>query len=246
MRPNGIFEDAGVAQFYDRPEQSRLDFDACAQLACDAASVLDLGAGTGTLALRLSEGRAVTAVEPAAAMLDLAKAKPGAARARWIEDDARHLRLEERFDLIVLTGHTFQVFLTDDDQRAVLGTISHHLAPDGLFVFDSRNPAFPGRKERRRDETERRFDHPVHGAVEAWNVSRYDEASGILSYENGYRILATGVDHVSTAQIRYTPKLDIEARISAAGLSVDRWLGEWSGAPFKPAAREIIPVGRLT
>jgi hypothetical protein len=30
-----------------------------------------------------------------------------------------------------------------------------------------------------------------------------------------------------------------------AGLAVDAWLGDWTGTPFRPLSREVIPLGRL-
>ena len=33
--------------------------------------------------------------------------------------------------------------------------------------------------------------------------------------------------------------------IEAAGLTVERWLGDWHGNPHSEDSREIIPIGRL-
>ena len=100
-------------------------------------SVLDLGRVTETLAAALAPGREVFGVDPAAAMLTRAREREGGAAVAWVEA----ARLGRHFELIVLTGHTFQVFLTDDDQRAVCETIAAHLAPGGTYIFDSRLPA---------------------------------------------------------------------------------------------------------
>ena len=81
-------------------------------------------------------GAAVTAVDPACAMLDLARIKPGAERVHWVEGDARGLRLGERFGLIVMTGHAFQTLLSPLDRAACLLAIAAHLAPGGRFVFE--------------------------------------------------------------------------------------------------------------
>ena len=245
LSDNPLYDDPDLAQFYDAAHSTRDDFGFCLGLAKGAASVLDLGCGTGELAATLAMDHAVTGVDPAAAMLTVATERPGSERVTWVEADARSVRLDRRFDLILLTGHAYQVFLTDEDQRAALATIAAHLAPGGRFIFDSRNPAFPGRKERTRAETLRRFDHPRHGPTEAWNASVYDEDTGILTYENGYRVLAGGREYVAGAQIRYTPQDALAALIKEAGLAVDQWLGDWLGTPFAPDSREIIPLGRL-
>ncbi len=242
---NALYDDPDLAQFYDAACGVRYDFAFCTALAESAASVLDLGCGTGELAASLATTRAVTGVDPAAAMLAVAAGRPGGNIVTWVAADARSVRLGRRFDLVLLTGHAFQVFLTDDDQRAALATIAAHLAPGGRFIFDSRNPAFPGRKQRTRAETAKRIDHPRLGATESWNASTYDQATGILSYENGYRVLASGREYVGKAQIRYTPREALAGLMGEAGLAVDQWLGDWLGTPFAAESREVIPLGRL-
>lgn len=242
---SALFGDPDLAQFYDSSDVSRPDFDFCIDLAKDGDRVLDLGCGTGDLALRLSKKCRVTAIDPAEAMLAIARRKPHADRITWRQADARSLRLEDRFDLVCLTGHSFQCFLDAGRQLEVLRTIASHLAPEGRFVFDSRNPACPVRKERRLGEVSREYDHKQHGKIVALNQSRYDEATGILSYENIYRVVATGAQHSAGAQIKYTPLNELKNLIASAGLSVVSWYGDWRGADLKPNSREIIPLGRL-
>jgi ubiquinone/menaquinone biosynthesis C-methylase UbiE len=242
---NALYGDPALAQFYDLVNRWHVDFDFCVKIAEEALSVLDLGCGTGELAVALARDRSVTAVDPAAAMLEIGRKREGGGAVTWVVGDARTLRLDRRFDLVLLTGHAFQVFLSDADQTSALATIAAHLAPGGSFIFDTRNPAAPIGKTRHRAETVRRFVHPALGQVEAWSESRFDEARQVLSYVNGYRTLATGEEHSAPAEIRYTAQPELATRIAAAGLRVDKWLGDWGGMPFRPDSREIIPIGRL-
>ncbi|WP_295807862.1 trans-aconitate 2-methyltransferase [uncultured Nitratireductor sp.] len=239
-----LYTDPAVAQFYDFRGAARPDLAFCRKLAGDCRSVLDLGCGTGELAALLAENRRVVGVDPAAAMLDIARTRPNGGMVDWIEGDARTIRLDNRFDMVLLTGHTFQVFLTEVDQRAVIETVAAHLKPGGRFVFDSRNPDFPGRKTRTKDETRRRFTHPRHGEIEAWNESVFDDATQTLSYRNSYCIRKSSEVHTATARIRYTPKNVIAALLHDSGLKVERWFGDWSGVPFDTTSKEIIPLGR--
>lgn len=248
-----LYADQNLAQFYDVQPAARDDFAYCEKLAQGASSILDLGCGTGVLATQIAKAnnsaKRIVGADPAKAMLDIAAARESdnqdGDKVRWVEAGAETIDLDERFDLIMLTGHAFQVFLTADQQRAVLATIARHLTPTGRFIFDTRNPAFPVRKERTKHETLHQFENAKHGTVEKWNVSTYDEASGILTFSNGYRILKTGKIHEAQEQIRYTPKEEVAALIADAGLSVESWLGEWDGTAFHREAREIIPVGKL-
>jgi len=244
LADDALYRDPLLAQFYDAANGWAADFDYCVRLAADSRSILDLGCGTGELTTALSEDRDVVGVDPAAAMLDIARERPEGDRVEWVEADARTVRLGRHFDLILLTGHAFQVFLTTQDQRAVLATIAAHLAPGGRFIFDSRNPAYRSWENWTKRAGSRQIEHPEHGHIEAWNESIYDEATDILTYENGFRVIATGQNLSASAQIRYTAKDELERLIGEAGLTVDTWLGDWEGNPFHPMAREIIPIGR--
>lgn len=239
-----LFDDAELAEFYDLENGWGVDLDFCAGLAAEATSVLDLGCGTGELATALGEGRRVVGVDPATAMLDIARAKPGAERVRFIEADARTVRLGERFDLVVMTGHAFQVFLTEPDQSAVLATIAAHLAPGGRFIFDTRNPQVREWLEWVPQLSERQLDHPRHGRVTAWNDMAYDPDTGIVTYTTHYLIEATRQELSAASKILFTPKERIAALIASAGLCAERWAGDWQGGSWHELAAEIIPIGR--
>lgn len=130
-----LFDDPDLAQFYDIENGWADDDSYCHELALTKRTVLDLGCGTGRLAAALAPDREVFGVDPAAAMLAAARQRDGGSAVTWIQADARSVRLSRRFELIVLTGHTFQVFLTDEEQQAVCDTIAAHLAPGGTFYF---------------------------------------------------------------------------------------------------------------
>ncbi|QMU58341.1 MAG: methyltransferase domain-containing protein [Boseongicola sp.] len=240
-----LFADPNLAAFYDSAQTSRHDFDYCRDLASNARSVLDLGCGTGAFACSIADTRRVVGVEPASGMLDIARQRPSADKVTWHQGSAETMRLDETFDLIVLTGHTFQVFLTRDQQLNCLHTIRAHLSENGTFIFDTRNPEYPGSKERSKSQTLSTGHHPELGAFEKWNSSKYDEESGILTYTNGYRILKTGNTHAAEARIRYSSLSEISDLMKDAGLSVQQWLGDWQGGPFTQNSPEIIPVGHI-
>lgn len=239
-----LYRDAALAQFYDLDNPWGPDLDYCLGLAADAHSVLDLGCGTGQLAARLADVRNVVGVDLAAAMLDIARLRPGGEHVEWLLADARDLQLGRRFDLVLLTGHAFQVFLTDADRRAVLAAIARHLEPGGRFVFDTRNPMREEWREWTPRSSRRRLDHPALGAVEAWNDAAHDAATGIVTYETHYRTLECGRRLSASSQIRFTPREALAAMLAAAGLWVEEWLGDWMGGPCTPASPEIIPLGR--
>ena len=243
MIDDRLYIDPELVQFYDLENEGGDDVDFIMQFVGDAHSVLDLGCGTGALTAMLANGRAVTGADPAPAMLDVARKRPGGDRVEWVEGDARSLRLGKSFDLVLLTGHAFQVFLTAEDQRAALDTIAAHLAPSGRFIFDTRNPAAKAWLDWGPGDSQRIIEHPTFGAVEAWNDAIQDAVSGIVTYDTFYRIPGDGRQFHAQSRIAFCEKEPLAVMMAEAGLVADRWLGNWHGAPYVPGMDEIIPIG---
>jgi SAM-dependent methyltransferase len=246
---DALYQDPDLAQFYDLANAWGPDLDTCRHLAWDAGSVLDLGCGTGQLAAGLAtsfvDGRTVFGVDPAAAMLDIARRRPGGDKVAWVHADAQSVRLGRRFDLVLLTGHAFQVFLTGEDQKAVFSTIAAHLAPEGRFIFDARNPAAEAWREWVPELSQHRIEHPSLGAVKSWNDVAHDGTTGIVTYQTHYRVVESGRSFSASSKILFTPQETLAAMLDEAGLKVDRWLGGWTGEPYTATSPEIIPLGRL-
>ncbi|WP_284163686.1 class I SAM-dependent methyltransferase [Frigidibacter sp. SD6-1] len=247
MTATDLYADPSLAAFYDHDNHWDADDRFVAALAEGRPRILDLGCGTGRLAIGLAArpGARVTAADPARAMLDIARTKPGADKVRWIEADARHLRLEERFDLICLTGHAFQVFLTRTDRRDALLTIAAHLAPEGLFIFDCRNPERREWEEWTPERSSETRDLPGIGRVTSWNEVAWDAARAVARYETLYRMEDDGQLFHATSEIAFPGRDELADLIADAGLVVDRWLGDWQGTTFTPGMAELIPIGRL-
>jgi SAM-dependent methyltransferase len=119
------FETPRLAALYDPLDPDRADLLAYLGMAGEfgARSVLDIGCGTGTLSCVLAIlGLEVTGLDPAAASLDIARAKPGGERVRWVHGDMSALP-PLQVDLAVMTGNVAQVFLGDEEWRTVLGAV---------------------------------------------------------------------------------------------------------------------------
>lgn len=239
-----LYHDARLADFYDLDNGWADDTRTCLRLSEKAATVLDLGCGTGLLATAIAQrGISVTGVDPAKAMLEIARRRDGSAHVQWVEGDGRIVRMGRSFDLIVMTGHAFQCLLTDQDQLALLKTIAVHLKPTGRFIFDSRNPAKQEWLEWGETQSHRFFHHEKHGQVESWNDFVYDEGAGIVTYDTYYR-LHTGEILAAKSQIRFSTQQHLAALMVQAGLRVDEWMGDWRGGRYTADAKEIIPLGR--
>ncbi len=140
--PDPAFADPRLAVLYDVLDADRCDLDAYMAIADEvgAASVIDIGCGTGSLAVRLARsGRTVVGVDPAGASLDIARVKPLAERVTWVHGDATALRGRgATADLAVMTGNVAQVFVSDRDWVSTLAAVHDCLHPGGWLVFETR------------------------------------------------------------------------------------------------------------
>jgi ubiquinone/menaquinone biosynthesis C-methylase UbiE len=241
--PDRHYTDPRMAGLYDALDESDADRDFYLSLAGEAPlRVLEIGCGTGTLALAFSaRGHAATGVDPAKAMLDIARAKPGAERVEWIEAEANGLALEQRFDLIVMTGHAFQVFVTDSEIAAVLKVARRHLAPGGRLAFETRNPQV--REWESWTEEASRETVEVEGLGKAevtWQVM--ETGAETVTFETRMAYEGEAEPLVSSSTLRFLEKDDLAARLAAAGFERSEWFGDWDASPFTETSREIIVV----
>jgi SAM-dependent methyltransferase len=130
----------GSAHLYDLFDQ-KPNVEFFCHYAAQAGETLDIGSGTGRIALPLAErGVRVTCIEPSPAMRreferKLAQRPDLAARIRLIAADARSFDAGRTFPAAFLSG-TFDHFLDDEERQSSLTNIARHLVPNGLLVFD--------------------------------------------------------------------------------------------------------------
>jgi SAM-dependent methyltransferase len=245
-----------TADHYNQPELANLyddengwdvsaDFYRGLAERTGARTLLDLGCGTGTVTRGIvtAIGGSGVGVDPADPMLDVARRNTKDEAVEWICGDARHIRLGRQFDLIIMSGHAFQAFLTEADQIALFRAVAAHLAPEGRFAFDSRNPAAREWLEWTPEESNRVVDTAAYGAVEIWNDATMNP-DRILDVQEHYRILSSGQRLRSDFRLRFSAPEELWDGMMAAGLGVEHCYGDWDRSPFTPNAREIILVAR--
>ena len=103
--------------------------------------VLDVGCCTGAF-LSLSHDRGhqgrLVGLDPATGMLDQARKQQGV---EWLQGDINTVRFDSQFDLIVMSGHAFQVLVGDEEIRVAMAAVHDALTDGGRFAFETRNPA---------------------------------------------------------------------------------------------------------
>jgi len=136
---------ASIAAFYDLDFEDFYDDAAFYQRLVEihGQRVLELGVGTGRIAVPLAEGGAkVTGVDVSAGMLGVAKQRAQAAgvSVTWVDGDIRTVRQRGKFDLVIAPLGTLQHMETPDDFVSAVQTMAHHLAPGGVAVVDVESP----------------------------------------------------------------------------------------------------------
>ena len=236
--PDPAFDVRRLAEIYDPLDPDRSDLDAYAAMVDEfgARSVLDVGCGTGTFACLLAlRGYEVFGVDPAGASLDVARAKRGAQRVRWIHGDATSLP-SLQVDLATMTANVAQVFLTDDDWIATLAGVHSALRPGGHLVFETRDPARKAWLEWSRDHTHSRADIPDVGLVETW-CDLLDVSGPLVSFRWTHVFGSDGAVVTSDSTLRFRSRLEVEESLRSSGFVVE----DVRDAPDRPG-RELVMV----
>src|SRR4051794_15967338 len=215
--PDRLFSESRLAEIYDPLDPDRTDLEAYLDIVAEfnAASVLDLGCGTGTFATLLaSRGIDVVAVDPAAASLEIAQRKPGANQVRWVHGDASNLP-PLQVDMVTMTGNVAQVFLTDLQWMSTLRAARHALRPGGRLVFETRDPAAEAWRGWTRELTYRRTDIGV-GAVENWiEVTGVTETT--VSFVSTFIFASDGAVLTSESRLRFRHREELHEALTDAG-----------------------------
>jgi SAM-dependent methyltransferase len=234
--PDAIFEDPRLAAVYDPLDPDRSDLEVYVAIAEElgARTVLDVGCGTGTFALLLAaRGVDVVGVDPARASLDVARAKPGAERVRWLHGDATSLP-PLQVDLATMTANVAQAIVRDAEWQATLAGIRDALRPGGRLVFETRDPARRAWESWNREASYAVTEIEGVGAVESWH-DLLDADGPLVTFRSTVVFASDGAVIESESTLRFRERADVEADLVARGYTVD----EVRDAPDRPG-REFV------
>jgi SAM-dependent methyltransferase len=233
------YTDPRLARFYDQLNASRRDVGFYVDLIKSAGSVLDVGCGTG---LMLREARAAGAtgrlvgLDPAAAMLDQARVR---ADVEWILGDLGTAAFDHEFDLVLMTGHVMDVFLTDDELTAVLAGVHAALAPGGRFVFESFNPVIRP-WERWIGSTV--LTTPDGSSVTTGNTGVQVLDGNIVEIVGEFSSPSWDRPVVCPSRLRMLEVATLDGFLARAGFTVAERYGDWDFNPFTEEKVESITI----
>ena len=226
------------ANYFDEPQAQRYDADSAEMFEpaaldpavdflaglADGGPALELGIGTGRVALPLSRrGVRVHGIDLSEAMVARLRDKPGGRDIDVTIGDFATTRVGGRFKLAYLVFNTIMNLTTQDEQVECFRSVAAQLAPGGCFVIEV---SIPDLRRLPPGETIRPFTvTPASLGFDEYDVAR----QGLISHH--YRVAG---DRLRTFSIpfRYVwpAELDLMARL--AGLALRERCGGWHREPF--------------
>lgn len=231
------------APVYDRIYGTRFVPDAAVAALAQAAagaSVLELGVGTGRLAIPLTErGVPVDGIEASSLMIERLRAQPGGERVRVFQADLDGFTLPHGdYAVAVCAVSTLFMLPTAAAQRRCLAAAARHLRPGGVLFIEAFRPD-PSRFDRdgRRSEQRPTLDDTTHQVH-----SRHDPTAQTIAITH---LLSTrDVQDSYAVTLCYATETQLDAMATAAGLRlISRW-NDWTETPAGPASTDPISVYR--
>lgn len=214
------------AGLYDEWHAGMMDDDgAVAALAELGGPVLELGVGTGRLAVPLAaRGVEVVGVDISTDMLAQLRAKPGSDAVTIVEADMTTVTLGREFAVVLIAFSSIFALPSQRDQVRVFRNAARHLKPGGRFVLEA---AAVGNTERRREPLNlARLEHDRL----VLSAGRLDPVSGF--YHGAWVVLEPSGLKFYPVQGRNLPHAEMDLMAELAGLELENRWGDWKGGDF--------------
>ena len=204
----------------------------------DGRPVLELGIGTGRIALPLAAtGTPVVGVDASPAMLDVLQTKPGAAAIVAVEGDMAALGdapgLTDRgpFGVVFAAFNTFFNLPSDQDQADCLEGCHSLISDDGTLVIEGFVPPEGGLTDGGISVRD------VTTTTAVLTVSKHDADNQLI---HGHHIeMRSDGNTMRPWVIHYRTPEQLDASAAAAGFVLDQRWADWRGMPFDPAVHDV-------
>jgi SAM-dependent methyltransferase len=228
-----------MADFYDELPTHPADADAAVACLAELARggpVLELGIGTGRVALPLAaRGVSVSGIDASEAMVAKLRSKPDGDQIPVTIGDFAVVEVPGRFSLIFVAYNTFFVLLDAATQRHCFAGVADRLRPDGRFVIEAFVPD-PGRFERDQHIEVRHVG--LDSAV--ISVSRHDGSTQRV--DSLLMRLADGDVRTWPVCLRYSYPSELDLMAERAGLRLEHRWGGWDREPFTDDSVKHVSV----
>lgn len=208
--------------------------------------VLELGCGTGRVALALAEDADVVGLDLAPAMLDLMrqKAEHAALDITLALGDLRSFDLERTFPLVLLTYNTINHLTDLDAFNRAMKSVKKHLDAGSRFVIDTFQPslAFLGTEPEKRRQILRYVDPYTKEETRLFEENHYDAATQLNRIVWIYATDAGETRREMQMRIYFPAELD--ALLALNGLTIEAKYGDYDERPFDRKSGKQLIVAR--
>jgi len=214
---------AGIYDDWSASVTEDVEFYVEEAAAAGGGAVVELGIGTGRIAVPIAQARMrVIGVDSSAKMLAVARARAEAAGVSELlelrEGDLRAPRVDEQVRLVVIPFRALLHMETDADRVAALRAARDLLLPRGRLVFDVFEPSADDI-----EETHARWIEREPGIFER---ATWDQDKRVL------RLDVRGPDDESSMQLAWVPTRCWPALLDEAGLRVVTCYGWFDRRPY--------------
>ena len=233
----------GFADVYDEWYAHVTDVEATTarllELAGAGGRVLELGVGTGRLAIPMAEaGLRVVGVDSSEAMLSRLAERDVAGRVEVVLGDITGDLPAGPFDAVLVAYNTIFNLIGDGDQPRLYEHVADRLAPGGAFVVEAFVPGLHG-EDGSSAVTVRSMtvDQVVLSVSVNRPIDQTAEGQFIEVSEDG------GV-RLRPWSIRWSTIEQLDAMASAAGLRLDARFGDMAGTAFTTDSAQHVSIYR--
>jgi SAM-dependent methyltransferase len=194
--------------------------------------VLELGVGTGRLALPLAAaGVEVHGVDASAAMVEKLRAKPGGEQVAVLVADFADTLPEGRFGVVFAAFNTLLNLTGPGALERCLRLVRDRIEPDGHLVVEAFVPA----------------DDAVASGVDVRRVATDEVVLSVFRRTSDTDVVTGSLVSITEAGVRLRPWSirtigpdDLDELAAAAGFTVEQRDGGWRGEPFDDTSDRYV------
>ena len=233
---------SGIADEYDDLYAGHWETDTAvdriAELA-DGGKVLELGIGTGRLALPLlARGIEVHGVDGSAEMVEKLRQKPGGDRIPVVVGDFAHADAGRGFTLVVLAVNTIFALPDQEAQVECFRNAARHLAPAGRFVIEAWVPDVGAFRHNR--VVRPRIIQSDRISIETAELDPVTQ-----TMRTTQAVFSDGSVRLYPANHRYAWPAELDLMAQLAGLHREERWANWTRSPFTADSQAHVTVYRL-
>lgn len=223
-------------------------------ICSDTDQVLELGIGTGRLAIPLAQfGVRVVGIDNSEKMLSTLEEKIALSKVKGItyyRQDMRSLSFDSEFDLILCPFCTFNFLLSLEDQEKALLSIKKHMKTGGRIVFDLLTPnTFSGSFL---DGSLKHFNSYLcpeqNKTIEIYTSSKLNQCNQLFSQNRIFRQYSDGLltaERHTTMHNRLFFWGEFQLLLEKCGYRPLDIYGSYKFSPFTQSSQELIVIATL-